>query len=450
MTTFSDLGLGRPILDTLTTAGYDRPTPIQALAIPPVLAGRDLVGIAATGTGKTAAFALPLLERFAARPTPAPRGACRALVLAPTRELAAQIGDSFRTYGRALGVRVAVVVGGAAFGPQTAVLTRGVHVLVATPGRLLDHVTRRTVRLDAVDTLVLDEADHMLDLGFIPDVRRLIARMPEGRQSLLFSATMPGEIRALAEDFLREPETVSAAPPATPAERVDQRLIHVAPGGKSGLLTELLRDGDGDRVLVFTRTKRGADRVVRGLAAARIEAVAIHGNKTQGQRLRALAGFKAGHAPVLVATDIAARGIDVDAIRLVVNYDLPNVPETYVHRIGRTGRAGAEGTAISFCSPDERPLLRAIEALIGKRIPGRDGGAAEPPRTDADAGHRAAARSKPAAKQPRAKAKRATQAPTLEQMAFMRPTEDRAKTQRRRSRRPARRPGASPAPAAAR
>ncbi|MDJ0896378.1 MAG: DEAD/DEAH box helicase, partial [Alphaproteobacteria bacterium] len=372
MTQFSDLGLARPVLDALASTGYARPTPIQAMAVPHVLAGRDLLGIAATGTGKTAAFALPILQNLAGAYERAKRCGCRALVLAPTRELAAQIADSFRTYGSNLRLRVAVVVGGVPYRPQTNALAKGVDVLIATPGRLLDHVSQGTARLDDAAILVLDEADHMLDLGFIPAVRKLVARMPKARQSLFFSATMPREIRALADDFLNDPETVSAAPPATPAERVDQQLIHVEPGRKSVLLADILRDGDHGRVLVFTRTKRGADKVVRGLASASINAAAIHGNKTQGQRGRALAGFRSGQAPVLVATDIAARGIDVDGVGLVVNYDLPHVPETYVHRIGRTGRAGAAGSAISFCGPDERSQLRAIEALIKMRIPAQD------------------------------------------------------------------------------
>ncbi len=397
MSQFSDLGLDGPILAALTTAGYERPTPIQSQAIPHVLNGRDLLGIAATGTGKTAAFALPILQRLAATTdgkaiVPA-RGTCRALVLVPTRELASQVADSFRTYGRSLRLHVAVIVGGVAIGPQMTALAKGVDVLVATPGRLLDHVGRGTVRLDQAAVLVLDEADHMLDLGFIPDVRKLVARMPARRQSLFFSATMPREIRSLADDFLSDPETVAVTPQATPAERIDQQLIHVDGGRKSDLLADMLRQGEHGRVLVFTRTKRGADRVVRGLTAARIGAVAIHGNKTQSQRERALHGFRSGQAPVLVATDIAARGIDVDAITLVVNYDLPHVAETYVHRIGRTARAGAAGAAVSFCSPDEKPLLRAIEKLIRRTIPAQ---------ADPSPG-RAAARATPAVQEPRPK-----------------------------------------------
>ncbi len=381
LTPFSELGLDRPILDALTSAGYTTPTPIQALAIPHVLAGRDLIGIAATGTGKTAAFALPILQRLSARTAPVPRNACHVVVLAPTRELADQIAESFRGYGRNYRVRVATVMGGVAFGPQAQALARGVDVLVATPGRLLDHVGRGTIRLDSVATLVLDEADHMLDLGFIPAVRKLVARMPRARQTLLFSATMPGEIRSLASDFLHQPETVSVAPQGTLAERIDQRLVHVEPARKPEMLARLVREGAGRRVLVFTRTKRGADRVVKGLEGARIAAAAIHGNKSQSQRERALEGFRSARAPVLVATDIAARGIDVDDVSLVVNYDLPHVPETYVHRIGRTARAGASGAAVSFCAAEDRPLLRAIETLIRMRIPATTeaGGAAAAP-----------------------------------------------------------------------
>ncbi len=379
LTQFSDLGLERPILDTLVTEGYASPTPIQATAIPHVLAGRDLLGIAATGTGKTAAFALPMLQRLTAASDVAQRRSCRALVLAPTRELAAQIAESFRTYGRNHRIRVALVVGGVAFGPQAAALARGVDVLIATPGRLLDHVSQGTIRLEMATTLVLDEADHMLDLGFIPSVRKLVSKMPRARQTLLFSATMPGEIRKLASDFLNDPETVSVAPQGTLAERIDQRLIHVEPARKPAMLAELLNGDSRSRVLVFTRTKRGADRVVKGLATVRIDAAAIHGNKSQSQRERALDGFRTGRSPVLVATDIAARGIDVDGISLVVNYDLPHVPETYVHRIGRTARAGAAGAAVSFCSAEERPLLRAIETLIRARIPASGDATATPP-----------------------------------------------------------------------
>lgn len=366
---FSELNLAAPILRALASEGYERPTSIQSRAIPQILAGRDLLGLAATGTGKTAAFALPILDRLIARPRRPASRQPRVLVLSPTRELAAQIGNSFGSYGRHLKLKIAVTVGGAAFRPQAKALADGVDVLVATPGRLLDHLERGTARLDGTEILVLDEADHMLDLGFLPAVRRLLRAMRGKRQNLLFSATMPKEIGVLAAEILRDPVRIEASPPSRPAERIDQRVIHVKPNEKGAMLAELLRDRSGDRVLVFTRTKRGADKVVRALSSARIGAAAIHGNKSQGQRVRALATFRNGQTPVLVATDIAARGIDVDGIRLVVNYDLPHVPETYVHRIGRTARAGASGAAISFCDNEERPLLRAIEKLTAQPIP---------------------------------------------------------------------------------
>ncbi len=449
LTQFSDLGLDRPILDALATEGYATPTPIQAKAIPHVLAGRDLLGIAATGTGKTAAFALPMLQRLSASNQPPMRGGCRALVLAPTRELAAQIAESFRAYGRNHRLRVAVIVGGVAFGPQASALAKGVDVLIATPGRLLDHVSRGTARLETATILVLDEADHMLDLGFIPAVRKLVARMPRQRQNLLFSATMPNEIRALANDFLHDPETVSVAPQGTLAERIDQRLIHVEPTRKPAMLADLLNGGARGRVLVFTRTKRGADRVVKSLAAARIDAAAIHGNKSQSQRERALDGFRTGQSPVLVATDIAARGIDVDNITLVVNYDLPHVPETYVHRIGRTARAGASGAAVSLCSTEERPLLRAIESLIRARIPaGSDTGtsvagrdkASTAPKAHADRGrarppNAKAPRRAPCAAPPPPDANRIGDGPRLEDLPFMRAKEARGPSRGQRHRR---------------
>lgn len=369
LTHFSDLGLEQPILDALSSANYSTPTPIQAEAIPLILTGRDLLGIAATGTGKTAAFALPILQSLSATKTAPPRRGCRALVLAPTRELAMQIAESFRTYGDRLKLRVGVIVGGMPYRPQTQRLAKGVDVLVATPGRLRDHVNQGTARLNFVTNLVLDEADHMLDLGFIPDVRKLMALMPEERQNLLFSATMPKQIRTLANDFLRDPATVSISPAATPAERIEQKLIHTDHRRKHSLLKDILHSGEHGRVLVFTRTKHGADRVVRGLQKSGISAAAIHGNKSQNQRTHALEGFRSGLTPVLVATDIAARGVDIDDINLVVNYDLPNVAETYVHRIGRTARAGAEGAAIAFCGADDRQSLRGIEKLMKMKIP---------------------------------------------------------------------------------
>jgi len=376
LTEFSQLGLGAPILNALNAKGYKDPTPIQVRAIPHILAGRDLLGIAATGTGKTAAFALPMLQRLASATAKPAHGGCRALVLSPTRELAAQIAESFRAYGKNLGLRTALIVGGVSAHPQKAALSRGVDILVATPGRLLDHLAQGNARLDQAGILVLDEADHMLDLGFIPAIRKLIRALPKVRQNLFFSATMPPEIATLAGEILRNPERVAVTPSATPAERIDQHVMFVDPARKPGLLADTLRTTDG-RALIFTRTKRGADRVVRGLEGAGIGAAAIHGNKSQGQRERALAGFRTGRIPILVATDIAARGIDVEGINLVVNFDLPHVPETYVHRIGRTARAGAAGTAIAFCTPDERSLLRDIETLLRVRIPSRQIGAGE-------------------------------------------------------------------------
>jgi ATP-dependent RNA helicase RhlE len=360
---FSDLGLSAPILGALAAEGYVAPTPIQFQAIPPVLGGRDLCGIAQTGTGKTAAFALPILQRLAAVPRRAPPQTCRALVLSPTRELASQIADSFRTYGAGMPLSAAVVFGGVPIGPQRQKLARGVDILVATPGRLLDLIDTRSLTLSSVQVLVLDEADRMLDLGFIHALKRIAKLLPRQRQTLMFSATMPRPIAALAEDYLNDPVEVVVAPSATTVERVEQRVVFVSSDRKRDLLATLLRDPLFARVLVFTRTKHGADRVVRHLASAGIEATAIHGNKSQSQRERALAGFRDGQTRVLVATDIAARGIDVDGVSHVINFELPNVPEDYVHRVGRTARAGATGIAIAFCSDEERPYLRDIEKL---------------------------------------------------------------------------------------
>jgi ATP-dependent RNA helicase RhlE len=363
LTDFSDLGLSQPILAALTAAGYSKPTPIQCQAIPPVLGGRDLCGIAQTGTGKTAAFALPILQRLAAIPRrPAPQ-TCRTLVLSPTRELASQIADSFRTYGARLPLSTAVVFGGVPIGRQRQQLARGVDILVATPGRLLDLIDSRMLTLSSVQILVLDEADRMLDLGFIHALKRIVKLLPRPRQTLLFSATMPRAIATLAEDYLDNPVKVLVAPAATTAERIDQGVVFVSSDRKRDLLATMLRDPAFARVLVFSRTKHGADRVVRHLAVTGIDAAAIHGNKSQPQRERALAGFRDGQSRVLVATDIAARGIDVDGVSHVINFELPNVPEDYVHRIGRTARAGAAGIAIAFCSDEERPFLRDIEKL---------------------------------------------------------------------------------------
>jgi ATP-dependent RNA helicase RhlE len=385
MSSFADLGLSPPLLQSLAAEGYATPTPIQAKAIPHVLAGRDLFGCAQTGTGKTAAFALPLIERMRAAPRPrTPRG-CRILVLAPTRELAGQIHESFRAYGRHAGVASVVVYGGVGQRPQADALHRGTDVLVATPGRLLDLVGQRLADLRSVEFLVLDEADRMLDMGFIHDVRRIVGLVPRDRQTLFFSATLPEEVRRLADSMLRDPLEVKTAPQATPAETVAQSVLHVPKAGKRSALVALLRDGAMDRVIVFTRTKHGADKLQRDLAKAGIDAAAIHGNKSQNQRERALAAFKAPRPPVLIATDIAARGIDVDGVSHVVNYELPHEPETYVHRIGRTGRAGQTGQAVSFCDPEERLRLRAIEKLLRMPITPRNAppAGAEPEPADA-------------------------------------------------------------------
>ncbi|WP_347403210.1 DEAD/DEAH box helicase [Limobrevibacterium gyesilva] len=368
MTSFESLGLATPLLKALATEGYTAPTPIQAQAIPYVLAGRDVQGIAQTGTGKTAAFALPILQRLAENRRPPARGGCRVLVLSPTRELASQIADSFRAYGRNMGVRVALMFGGVPKARQTRAMAGGVDVLVATPGRLIDHMQDRTVRLDQTEILVLDEADHMLDLGFIIPIRRIAGAIPAQRQTLFFSATMPKEIGQLAAGMLRDPAHVAVAPVATTAERVEQGVIFVETARKRAVLFDLLSGNQG-RTLVFTRTKHGADRVVRYLEESGVPAAAIHGNKSQPQRERALAAFRSGETRVLIATDIAARGIDVDGVTHVINYDLPNVPESYVHRIGRTARAGAAGVAISLCDNEERSFLRSIEKLIRGRVP---------------------------------------------------------------------------------
>jgi len=369
LTQFSDLGLAEPVLRALKHEGYDAPTPIQAQAIPSLLEGKDLLGIAQTGTGKTAAFALPILDRLSKNETRTPAKSCRVLVLAPTRELAAQIGDSFRAYGRFMNTTVAVVVGGVAHGPQIKAITPGVDVLVATPGRLLDHIDAGKLKLNNVDVVVLDEADHMLDLGFLPPIKRIIKMLPRDRQNLFFSATMPSQIGQLAGDMLSDPVKVSVTPVATTQERVEQSVYMIEKNRKRQLLAELLDNPLFKRTLVFTRTKRGADRVARHLESCKISAAAIHGNKSQNQRERALNAFKDGQIGVLVATDIAARGIDVDGVTHVVNFELPNVPESYVHRIGRTARGGASGSAIAFCDEEERGLLRDIEKTTRQSIP---------------------------------------------------------------------------------
>ena len=372
MTSFHEFGLAEPILRALAEEKYLTPTPIQTQTIPLVLAGGDIVGIAQTGTGKTAAFALPILHRLFAAPARAERKSCRVLVLSPTRELSSQILDSFRAYGRHLRLHTALTIGGVPMGRQVRSLMNGVDVLVATPGRLLDLVQQNALRLNGVEVLVLDEADRMLDMGFIHDIRKIVAKTPAQRQTLMFSATMPKEIAELAGQMLKNPQKVAVTPAATTVERVDQRVIHLDHGAKSQILSEILRAEPIERALVFTRTKHGADKVVRALLKSGISAEAIHGNKSQNQRERVLAAFRDGRVRTLVATDIAARGIDVDGVSHVINYDLPNIPESYVHRIGRTARAGAEGVAISFCSRDEAPFLRDIEKLIRITIPATD------------------------------------------------------------------------------
>jgi ATP-dependent RNA helicase RhlE len=378
---FAELGLAPALVEAVAAEGYEQPTPIQAQAIPRVLEARDLLGCAQTGTGKTAAFVLPILQRLASRPK---NGRIRALVLAPTRELAAQIGERATAYGKNAGLRHAVIYGGVGQRNQEDELRKRPDILVATPGRLLDLMQQGFVSLDGVEILVLDEADRMLDMGFIHDVRRILKQVPKRRQTLLFSATMPRDIAELAKEHLVDPVRVSVTPELTTAEKVAQRVYLVQKSHKRALLQKLIHDEDALRTIVFTRTKHGANRLAEQLERAGIAAAAIHGNKSQGARERALEGFRKGAISVLVATDLAARGIDVDGITHVVNYELPNVPEQYVHRIGRTGRAGAEGRAISFCDDDEKPLLADIERFIRARVPvaGRvvavDGEAARP------------------------------------------------------------------------
>jgi ATP-dependent RNA helicase RhlE len=372
LTTFVEFGLAEAISRALVEEKYVTPTPIQAQTIPLAMTGGDIIGIAQTGTGKTAAFALPILNRLAADPRRAERKTCRVLVLSPTRELSGQILDSFRAYGRHLRLQTALAIGGVPMGRQVRALMHGVDVLVATPGRLLDLVQQNALRLNGVEVLVLDEADRMLDMGFIHDIRKIVAKTPSQRQTLMFSATMPKEIAELAAHMLKNPQKVAVTPEATTVERIDQRVIHLDHGAKAQVLSEILRAEPVNRALVFTRTKHGADKVVRALNKSGIAAEAIHGNKSQNQRERVLAAFREGRVRTLVATDIAARGIDVDGVSHVINYDLPNIPESYVHRIGRTARAGAEGIAISFCSRDEAPFLRDIERLIRLTIPSTD------------------------------------------------------------------------------
>lgn len=366
--TFESLGLDRPILTALADEGYTQPTPIQAKAIPIIMQGRDVVGIAQTGTGKTAAFTLPLLHRLTQNKIKVQANSVRVLVLSPTRELASQIEKAVRSYGAKLPLKTATVMGGVSMRPQRQKLAQGVDILVATPGRLLDLIDQKALDLKKVETLVLDEADQMLDIGFLPAIRKVIAMVPKDRQMLLFSATMPKEIRALSKQHLKDPVEISVTPVATTAERIDQSVMHVQQPSKMFVTSKLLKERLGQQTIVFTRTKRGADKVAKRLIADGIDAAAIHGNKSQNQREKALAAFRKGTLPVLIATDIAARGIDVPGVNLVVNFDLPEVAEVYVHRIGRTARAGAAGQAIALCAPEERKLLRAVERLTNQAI----------------------------------------------------------------------------------
>jgi ATP-dependent RNA helicase RhlE len=367
---FSELGLIDPLARAVAAEGYTQPTPIQQKAIPHVLAGRDLLGLAQTGTGKTAAFALPILQRLAdSKAAPKRPKPIRCLVLTPTRELASQIGESFTTYGKHLPLTNAVIFGGVGVEAQRQALRAGMDILVATPGRLLDLAGQGLVDLKPLEVFVLDEADRMLDMGFIHDVRKVIALLPRVKQTLFFSATMPREAQDLADQLLHDFETVQVAPPATTVELVDQEVFFVEKNDKRLLLVDVLRDSKMSRVLVFSRTKHGANRIAEHLEKERISAEAIHGNKSQNARERALANFKAGKTRVLVATDIAARGIDIDDVTHVVNFDVPEVPETYVHRIGRTGRAGASGSSLTFCEVEERADLRAIEKLTRQHLP---------------------------------------------------------------------------------
>ena len=365
---FSALGVSEPLCNALSAEGYSKPTPIQTSALPFLLNGRDLLGIAQTGTGKTAAFALPILQALALNKLPLQPKSCRALILAPTRELAVQIGDSFRTYGRNLGLRHTVIVGGVNQNTQIKAMAKGIDILIATPGRLLDLVQQKMVRLDQVSHFVLDEADRMLDMGFIRDIRRIVPLLPKTRQSLLFSATMPADVEKLARDLLRNPERVEVTPQTVTVDIVEQKLYFVEAQSKRKLLIDLLADPAMKRVICFTRTKHHANRVSDHLDSAGIKADAIHGNKSQNARQRALEDFRTGAVRVLVATDIAARGIDVDGITHVVNFELPNEPESYVHRIGRTGRAGAAGIAISFCDATEMSYLRDIEKVTRRAL----------------------------------------------------------------------------------
>ncbi|MFN6375097.1 MAG: DEAD/DEAH box helicase [Chitinophagia bacterium] len=367
---FNDLKIIEPIMRSLTKEGYTQPTPIQQQAIPVALEGRDLLGCAQTGTGKTAAFSIPILQHlFLQKQEGKLPKTISALILTPTRELAIQINESMEAYGRYLGLKHLVIFGGVSQHPQTEALKRGTDILIATPGRLLDLMQQGFISLAGISFFVLDEADRMLDMGFIHDVKKVIAKLPKQRQTLFFSATMPGEIASLANSILTHPVKVEVTPVSSTAQTISQAVFHVDKGDKKHLLSHLLKNSSIERVLVFARTKHGSDKIVKDLVRGGFTAEAIHGNKSQNARQRALGNFKSGQTRVLVATDIAARGIDIDELSHVINFELPNVPETYVHRIGRTGRAGASGIALSFCDQEEREYLRDIQKLIGKSIP---------------------------------------------------------------------------------
>ena len=372
MTNFESLGLCNDILKAIKNEGYHRPTPVQELAIPLLIGGRDVLGVAQTGTGKTAAFALPVLEKLSFSKSPGKRN-IRALILSPTRELAAQIDQRFYVYSKYVDIRHMVIFGGVGQKPQVQSLRKGIDVLVATPGRLLDLIQQGYVNLDYVEFFVLDEADRMLDMGFIRDIKKILKILPKNRQNLLFSATMPSKIADLANSFLNNAEMVDLSPKEITVERIDQAILFVRKEDKIKLIIDIIKDNQVERGIIFTRTKHGANRLVKKLDRANISALAIHGNKSQGARTRALSQFKNGSTPLLVATDIASRGIDVDDVSHVFNYDLPNEPESYVHRIGRTARAGKGGTAYAFCDESESGYLVGIERLIDKKIPVIDG-----------------------------------------------------------------------------
>ena len=442
---FSELQLIRPLLRAVEEAGYSSPSPIQQKAIPPVLAGRDLLGCAQTGTGKTAAFALPILQRLS-KQQPAGKG-IRALILTPTRELALQIDECFAAYGKYLKVSHAVIFGGVGQAPQVAALQKGVQVLTACPGRLNDLIGQGFVDLSHLEVFVLDEADRMLDMGFIHDVKKVIRQLPPKRQNLLFSATMPKEIEQLAAGILQKPVSVKVDPPASTVDRIDQSLYRVAKADKKRLLAVLLAQPEVKNALVFSRTKHGANAIAAFLTKQGIEAAAIHGNKSQSARVAALEGFKAGRLKALVATDIAARGIDISELSHVFQLDLPEVPETYVHRIGRTGRAGAEGTAVAFCSPEEEEYLAAIEKLIRKKIPVRETPALPRPARQEAAGESAPRPDPAPRKEPKAEQPAQREEKQMEQNQQEKPAQGLSASAKRRRRR--RRAAASAAAAAA-